>query len=1091
MIKTIHWVLIAAGLLFSSIPAVTQGVDFTDELDRYFESGAEPLNKAEREQLTAAQSQLESLRRQLIEHGGEFTEEIFEKFVSKMEPLVIIVTRLEKKDKRWAEAQAEAAANKDPGEGSGSISPGVDAGPGAPLDLDEFYRMQQTFLSLRVAQGRSEAKGMEPRQWWQLANRYWMFSEKKFTPDEPKRAAYILRARYMCDLCRLKGAALRYNDGDHDGMLDVYRSTIEELQALDRILKVAGRSIGQPELIEKLPPAPEAYRNLHIIGAENWFEHDLRTEKSREIGGSLAQVTTSTAVRRLLDTACPWGVETYTLLADAGMVNGLDLSILSPFSWKKEQKLAVCPLGPATVPRFIREQMEAIRSGGFEYRGKTVNVDWAIVPDEPAYSLWVTSPRVFNVSPAALLTLAATAATVSQAGLLDIGVTFLGSALNVALADSYGADCPVAMAVGVAPDAMVYDVKLTNLKLKRGSLSYTKLAKGIGIQALAVIEEQELKNLFEGYRPCSDAARAYIGKPLTYVGNPLPPILLRAFLVGIEKVPDDEYRRIWVVTKYWQLDPRGLATIDGSYDLTRLIASSGDRIAAYLKGDDAVQRSLWKLLPDSGTEPVGTRLAITDLTPPLQRLTIELPPELWKSWSENLPKDRTLVAVVDSRESDWPVPAWGEFKHGRAILGFHDPVQHPVSQDNSWRPTKILTEYPVRIIEVGKTLIGGITLEQASYNLDPTVTTEKGRFVARFRGSRGRRPSGKVTSIESGAMVIALHHIFKGDDLGSQAGPLVKYEGDLLPRMLIFNDVWAGKESNDIFAGKESKEFVLGSYYDHMEIEGGVGPASMGWYRFEIVVESNDGKHKFQAYGLAESPGGAAAFAAKIPLSVGRHKITVSCDGFEPVSASVVREKPEPANVDIAKQQGYLREYQVKRNSEPARSGRYWEYHFDMLFSKLSLARDYAKIEQYINARTVLQEVAREIPQGRMSHPSLKDDQAGIHKDLMYTLPDICYHLGDAKTMAEAGKWRLDQEITKRIKKVQSGSDPPRYLLAEARDLAEFIERCILLDADSVMGPGFIARLDAQHQSLLKQAGVFNPQYDGKYRFRYGQEVRK
>jgi len=526
MKATIYWVLIAASLLLSNIPAVTHGLEFEEELDRYFESGAEPLTKVEREQLAAAQSQLESLRRQLIENAGEFTEEDFEKFASKMEPLVITVTRLEKKDKRWAEAQAEAAANKDPGEGAGSISPGLDEGTGAPLDLDEFYRMQQSFLALRVAQGRKEAKGMEPRQWWRLANRYWMFSEKKFTPDEPKRAAYILRARYMCDLCRLKDAALRYDAGDHKGMLDVYRSTIEDLQAVDRILKAAGRSIGQPELIEKLPPAPEAYRNMHIIGAENWFEHDLQTEKNREMGGSLAQVTTSTAVRRLLDAACPWGVETYTLLADAGMIEGLDLSILSPFSWKKEEKLAVCPLGPATVPRFIREEMEAVRTGGFDYRGKMVNVDWAIVPDEASYSLWVTSPRVFDVSPAALLTLAATAATVSQAGLLDIGVTFLGGVLSTALADSYGADCPVAMAVGVAPDAMVYEVKLRSLKLKRGSLSGVKLAKGIGIQALAYIEEQELKNLFDGYRPNSDAARAHIGNPLTYAGNSLPPILI-------------------------------------------------------------------------------------------------------------------------------------------------------------------------------------------------------------------------------------------------------------------------------------------------------------------------------------------------------------------------------------------------------------------------------------------------------------------------------------------------------------------------------------------------------------------------------------
>jgi len=571
-------------------------------------------------------------------------------------------------------------------------------------------------------------------------------------------------------------------------------------------------------------------------------------------------------------------------------------------------------------------------------------------------------------------------------------------------------------------------------------------------------------------------------KIFTIAGPVVPYFLLRAFIVGIEKVPDDEYRRIWVVTKYWQLDPRGLATIDGRYDLTRLIASSGDNIAAYLKGDDAVQRSLWKPLPDSRTEPLGTRIAITDLTPPLQRLTIELPPEVWKSWSENLPKGRTLVAVADSRESKRPDQFVSEFNRGSAILGFHDPVRHPVLQDNSWRPTKILTEYPVQILEVSKAQTGGTALDLVSYNLDPTVTTEKGRFVARFRGSRGRRPSGKVTSIESGAMIIALHHIFTPDSLTSRAGPMVEFEGDLLPRIVMFNGA---------SAGMGNKEAVVNSYYDYLEITGGAGPASIGWHRFEIVVDSKDGKRKFHAHGLTESLGAAAAFDIKIPLSVGRHKITVSCDGFEPASISVVREKPRPSDVDIPRQQGYVRESQIKRNSEPARSRQYWDYHFNVLWRKLSLARDYAKIEQYINARAVLQEIAREIPQGRMPHPSLEDDPAGIYKDLMYTLPDICYHLGDAKTMAEAGKWRLDQEIAKRMKDVVSGEDPPRYLLAEARDLAEFIERCILLDADSVMNPGFIAGLDAQHQNLLKRAGVFNPQYDGKYRFHYGQEVRK
>ncbi len=417
------------------------------------------------------------------------------------------------------------------------------------------------------------------------------------------------------------------------------------------------------------------YRTIDVLQAEIESDysaiHHVRNQRTtqtlaapRDLS-SLEQKSTDLTAMDLLADFCPWGVDLYLLMEEAGLTDDLDYRILRPFAGYDPgfaEELAVGlsqlpawvlgrPVGPREkspppvigevvlepyqVPKHIRDEMGVIIGDGqegFLDAARQKPIKWAWVEDEPTCTAWFFSPTVFDWQPSDYLRMWFTTVKLyfNPAGTV---VDEVIAGLHNAIGAIYGTDSDIHFVAKVFVEANDKGFYTTD-SIKEGkwlsSAGATRKLAGYGFQAA----EANLREGLYGHRGL-DPRKLSVGK--TYNGQPVPPIVIRADVCGYEKLPDDHYPRAVQAIRFYLLFPENIANVgpEQGYDLgpeSAVGIRPLHRAKQYLEeqrraesggGPEPVRKLAWESLPAPLAE-LAALTVVTDFSPKRQILEFKL-----------------------------------------------------------------------------------------------------------------------------------------------------------------------------------------------------------------------------------------------------------------------------------------------------------------------------------------------------------------------------------------------------------------------------------------------------------------------------------
>ncbi|MBN2437036.1 MAG: hypothetical protein JXL20_00370 [Deltaproteobacteria bacterium] len=374
------------------------------------------------------------------------------------------------------------------------------------------------------------------------------------------------------------------------------------------------------------------------------------------------QKSTTDTARDLLSDFCPWGLEMFFLMEQAGLTKGLDFRILRPFAGivpttgeKFIAGLKQIPdlimgrpldpqdeippviseqvLRPPQIPKHIHDEMHLIigdRKNGFLDTLRKRPIKWAWVEKEPAYTLWYVSPTVFDWQASDYLWLWFTALRMSLNPVDVVIDEVLAGLLNsiTAFGEEYG-ETDIYCILNISVEANDKGFLTTDAFKKGEWLSSASVMRKLAGFAFHAAEDQMKQDLYEGIDP----RKFSLGS--TYNGGPIPPIMIRADVCGFEQVPDDKYPRTVQAVRFYLLYPENIAHKGPyqGYDLsdqhlgglsplyrgTEYLAEQ-NRSRADEVVHEPVRKLAWNRLPD----PLAAFDVVNDFSPMRQELTFRL-----------------------------------------------------------------------------------------------------------------------------------------------------------------------------------------------------------------------------------------------------------------------------------------------------------------------------------------------------------------------------------------------------------------------------------------------------------------------------------
>ena len=158
----------------------------------------------------------------------------------------------------------------------------------------------------------------------------------------------------------------------------------------ERLLRTAQTSKGADGIAPELPRVGE------VAGAGRYFTNWPQAHSS------VVDESTVTQARALLSDFCPWGAQTYRILAASGLMTGFDWRALPPYG---SEKISVAVVPARWLPGDIEQDMTPIITGAFAAQMGAKDFRWRIQP-VPTYTVWFVSPRVHDLQASTVFTYA-------------------------------------------------------------------------------------------------------------------------------------------------------------------------------------------------------------------------------------------------------------------------------------------------------------------------------------------------------------------------------------------------------------------------------------------------------------------------------------------------------------------------------------------------------------------------------------------------------------------------------------------------------------------------------------------------------------
>jgi len=460
------------------------------------------------------------------------------------------------------------------------------------------------------------------QEWEYLAERFERLLRTAQT-TEGVNGALALHGRLLQGSCYLSASVEHFKAKQRQAQL---RDYLRGIRVLDWV-------VGHDGIVPKLPLVGE------VEGAGQYFT------RWPQAHASVADETTVTQARALLSDFCPWGAQTYRILAASGLMTGFDWRALPPYG---SEKISVAVVPDRWLPRDVAKDMNPIVTGAFATQMKAQNFRWRIKP-VPTYTVWFVSPRVHDLQASTVFTYALKANKLIFAGpealLIDelkglaidragrwfgqgSGIHWAsghaGNLLGISLVDPHWLDPKAGWTF------LVTDAKgVTHFK-PSGALApdWGDLFKGALMDVLKSTEKAEMNLLFESVQPKNRTINAAFGNPKTYDGSPMPGVILRGDTLGWQDMPDDRYRRFWHIVRYYRFDRRAVVGLVG---LSETPDERATRKAGQWDGTTSWPDRSWQRLPEK-PEPLGTRIHLNDFSPKAQLIRVQFPDDKFRAF---------------------------------------------------------------------------------------------------------------------------------------------------------------------------------------------------------------------------------------------------------------------------------------------------------------------------------------------------------------------------------------------------------------------------------------------------------------------------
>ena len=1024
--------------------------------------------------LAAAHDKLMAIKGRLANEKLS-TEEI-NRLTNEGVPLALVGRALEAKKKAWEDyARAQAIP--------------IGADPQLAKLYEALFRYEKLYRrQFRLTQADGTSPGPEPMgmEWEATADELEPFTRLPMTVGRKGTARYAMRALLVRGEALLYASVAYYRKKETAKQLDCYARGCAALDAVSHPVEEAGVGAAWLEREQTLEQPEQPYAGAEVIGA-----HD------RSLYPAIRQVNSSVRARQALAEFCPWGVKTYAALAEYGIFRGLDWRILEPYtdpnaepgestSWPDRSLLDyftgygrkyfwehTMGWGPSSIDA----DFNAFRAGEFEHRGRKIKVKWRNAPKGVMHTVWVVSPMMSGAKLSDVVGYVTDAALLLTEGFHALVIDKLQDAAIEAI--NTEAEAPIFTSTSTIGAAETGDTVGVTYIARRAGSNAAFLAKDNVEAVLGIVEKGEMEVLFESIDPQSEQVRGLVGNPKTYDGSPINPVIIRAYATGWEDTGENRFPRQWHYLRYYEFDPRALAGVE-SYDLSREDVKELPGVKGFLADDPKVHAAAWKLLPDK-PKRIGTRMYVTDHSPDMQELEINVAKGVLDEWMKKETPEKAVVGVIRIPEPYageylmGPLSADGKATLGYALVNRRAGTSAAFLAKVGWHARQFLPtlfrEYQVRIVvcKKGLDMVSGpadALSSETVYYYNDREAYELASFPVRFTSTKGKPATGRLRGDLDGEVyngVVAMTQVYGASPARTAEAPAST--SPLLPRVVTVD---APFMKDGVINAGDSFEFSFEAY---------LTPCEPGDYHATIQI----GPYTYHAWARVDGHGAAAAFSGTLPAPQGRNTATLSCDGV--TATFVVERNPgrpsyEWAGGRLADAQKTLNE---ARDTQQQRWGivGFWDANVDM-------ARELTRGAQYDQAKQYAGAVIQQGPpaQAFNDNPNLASRWMGVRRNALEALMEAAYYSGDGATMAGAAtgyaRESTDLILYENANDMHSAATVADAPLYASNNYAKAIRLAIAAGADASV----LAQLEQEYLSWRAKAGFTRPDYDNNLIYR-------
>ena len=841
-------------------------------------------------------------------------------------------------------------------------------------------------------------------------------------------------------------------------------------------------------------PKPITNKTLQNVDPNQFF--DLKLIQFRQLGWLdsctseknfenknrkvFKQGSTVETAEYMLYEFCPWGYGVYTTLRDAGLTRQLDWRILRPFAGKHVLPMSEISLAkPFLIPNHIRQEMAMIvgnGQSGFLGLNQTIPIRWEWIEKKPTYVLKFISPTVMERTRSDdQFSKAMNFMTMTFGGPIDWLVEATLGKLLKRIESDYGKNGVIYQASWLLVQGNDKGFVSTSFidQHELSGLTLFKKIVGVGFTAL---EDFLTKNMYEGVDP------QLFSQGKSYNKKPIPPIMIRADVLGFQKVPNEEYGRTIQAVRHYLFNPSAVAckTPDIPYNLSKGLLTPAFRKDQYLKeqwannpsATEIIRAKAWERLPS----PFGTRDYVNDFSPPLQILNIQLPKKEFDKWDKTRPKNDLLyVQLWQKSLNGKPRLIINERIHDPkirlTIYNTHSPKgksgfisantryrsatykkqittqrMHPSTyryfggNDNPQRAVKNLA------LEINNRLSGCYTLmitrgKNGAKIVEYPIVVSVGRRGARLH------LSGKIRTLSNGAVVCDIKLFPRGSNTPI---PLEANYDHLFPRnLIVYNSLGnyldqrkkSKVERVSLSAGETTflcKGFLTGF------------PLQTGYHKILFTL----GKQQFVAWALVQHPYASARFECTIPIPEGTHTLLISANRFNSSKLIISRKTNTYNKKELIRANNFYQKDLMQYRKNPSASQKRW-----LASSTLRLGIALHKDGQEKEAYRLCLQAKKLNPESVLNS---------------YVFSTICFHVKDSKNMLNSTMYQI-QQLKKRCGKTKKRSSSNSYVNQIVIRYKHLIRRWVSLEGD----PKIARKLTVQMVQYLKwNKTSFDPEND-------------